>query len=150
MFAAPLLFAALAPAAPAPDHHLKDEPKPAGTIVERLTAAVGEEKAEGPFVLLVSLKAKQGKGKALIDAYRGAARKSLAEEGCKQYALIRDVEDPLRFTLVERWTGAAALTSHLEQPYTKAFVGKFGDLVEESGVRILKPIGAGKKDGGES
>ena len=145
MFAAPLLFAA-ALAAPAADHHLQDEAEaPKGSIVDRLTAAVGEEKAETPFVLLVSLTAKPGKGKALVEAYRGAARASLAEPGCKQYALIRDVESPLKFTLVERWAGASALKSHLDQPYTKEFVGKFGDLLDDSGVAILKPVGPGKR-----
>ena len=148
MFAAPLALAAALAAAPAPDHHLKDEAKPpAGTIVERLAAAVGEEKVETPFVLLVSLTAKPGKGQALIEAYRGAARKSLAEPGCKQYALVRDAENPLQFTLIERWQGASALNAHMGQPYTKAFVGAFGELVEKSGVRILKPIGPGKPAG---
>ena len=147
MFAAPLVLAAALAAAP--DHHLKDEAKkPSGTIVERLAAAVGEDNTEKPFVLLVSLTAKQGKAQDLIAAYRGAARKSLAEEGCKQYALVRDAENPLEFTLIERWTGASALNSHMGQDYTKTFVGSFGDLVEKSGVRILRPIGAGKQPAG--
>ena len=136
---------ALACAAPQPDHHLQDE-KPAATgIVARVTAAVGAEKLDKPFLLVVSMTAKQGRGQDLIDAYRGAARKSMAEPGCKSYALTRDAENPAKFLLYERWESVAALESHLEQPYTKSFVSKFGDLLEESGVAVMKPIAPGPK-----
>ena len=138
MFAAPLLLAALA----APDHHLEQEAPP-NPLADRLVAAAGADAADRPFGLIVSLTAKAGQEDALIAAYRAAATKSLAEEGCTQYALVRDVENPRQFTLLERWANAAALTEHLGQPYTKAFVGQFGDLLDDSGVAIVQGVGAG-------
>ena len=147
MLAAPLVLAAAAFAGPAPVQDAEEmaKPKPSGSIVERLAAAVGEDKVDKPFVLVVKMTVKKGKAADLIEAYRGAARKSLAEEGCKQYALTRDAENPNDFILYERWTGASALESHMDQDYTREFVGEFGELLDASSVTIMKPIGPGKK-----
>ena len=140
MPAALLLACAVAAGpAPAPDHHLEDEAKPAG-IVERVRAAVGEDKADKPFILVVSMTAKKGRAKDLVEAYRGASVKSKSEPGCTAYNLHRDAEDPNKFLLYERWKGTDALASHLEQPYTKEFVGKFGDLLDDSSVAVMRAV----------
>ena len=145
---AALLAVTLAAPLAAPDHHLKDEKPTDGGIVARVKAAVGDQ-ADRPFLLVVSMTAKQGKARDLIAAYQEAARPSLNEEGCKSYALTRDAENPNRFLLYEKWAGAAALASHLQQPYTKAFVGRFGDLLDESSVSVMRPVGMQRKAGGE-
>ena len=141
------------PAPAAPDHHLEDEqPAAEKPIITRVKAAMGEEGEGKPFLLVVSLTAKPGRGAELIEAYRGAAAKSLAEPGCTSYALTRDAENPDAFLLYERWKSTEALASHLNQPYTKAFVGAFGGLLADSSVTVMKPVpprgGPGKAGGG--
>ena len=141
MTAALLLSCALA----APDHHLQEEntgAKADGGIVARVTAAVGEKGADKPFLLIVTMTAKEGKAKELIAAYRGAAAASKAEPGCTAYNLHRDQENPRELLLYERWKSVDALNMHLDQPYTRAFVAKIGELTDKSAVAIMKGIPA--------
>ncbi len=51
------------------------------------------------------------------------------EAGCLAYALHRDLDDPRRFVLVERWTSPVALEAHLLQAHTRAFSERIGALV---------------------
>ncbi|MEM9701154.1 MAG: antibiotic biosynthesis monooxygenase family protein, partial [Planctomycetota bacterium] len=79
-------------------------------IVTRVREAVGEKMVGKPFLLVVSVTVKEGEEKAFIAAYRGAAAKSLAEEGCTSYALSRDAETKNKFLLYERWKSLEALS----------------------------------------
>ena len=148
MPAALLLAAAVLAPDPLPQEPAEAPEADAG-IVARVKAAVGEKGAEKPFVLVVTMTAKQGQTAELVKAYRAAATKSKAEPGCTAYNLHRDAEDPRKFLLYERWKTPAALASHLEADYTKTFVGRFGDLLEDSGVTVMKAVparrGPGKK-----
>ncbi len=141
----PALLLSLAAAGPLPMAPVADDPPvvapPADSpIVARVKAAVGPRAADKPFLLVVSLTAKEGRGADLIAAYRGAAAKSLAEPGCTSYALSRDAENPNSFLLYERWKSADALASHLEQPYTQAFIAQFGELLTESSVSVMRTV----------
>ncbi|NNJ27807.1 putative quinol monooxygenase [Alienimonas chondri] len=149
-----VLAAGPSPLAPVP--HLQ-ETKPQedaeSPIITRAKAAVGPKGAGRPFLLVVSMTVKEGRANDLIKAYRAAAVSSLAEEGCTSYALTRDAENPNAFLLYERWKSTDALATHLEQPYTKAFVGAFGELLEESSVTVMRPVtpkagGRGRNRGG--
>jgi quinol monooxygenase YgiN len=48
-----------------------------------------------------------------------AAKESGAENGCKLYEFHRDLEKPTYYTLIEQWSGLAALREHLKQNHTK-------------------------------
>jgi len=44
-----------------------------------------------------------------------------AEDGCVTFALHRDLGDPGRLTLIERWTSREALDRHLTADHLQAF-----------------------------
>jgi quinol monooxygenase YgiN len=51
------------------------------------------------------------------------------EAGCISYALHRDVEDPARFVIVEKWASADALTEHAQTPHLKQLFTDLGPLL---------------------
>lgn len=50
------------------------------------------------------------------------------ETHCLQYELLVDIDNPLYFIMVERFTSAAALAEHENQPYIKNFVDNEMDV----------------------
>ncbi len=46
---------------------------------------------------------------------------TLKERGCIQYAFGRDVAQPNRFFLTERWESPEALAAHFQTPHMAAF-----------------------------
>ena len=132
----PALLLALAAAGPLPAVQGPDTPAE-NPLIARIKAAVGPENADKPFLLRVSMTVNEGRADDLIAAYRDAAAKSLAEPGCDSYTLTRDAENPNEFLLYETWKSTDALAEHLQQPYTKTFVGKFGDLLADSSLAIM-------------
>ena len=66
-----------------------------------------------------------------------AARRTLVEparreEGCVAYDLWQDTRQPQHFVMVEEWTSAAALQTHLARPQLQAAVA------------ALRPLGDGE------
>jgi quinol monooxygenase YgiN len=51
------------------------------------------------------------------------------EAGCISYALHRDVEDPARFVIVEKWASPEALAEHAETPHLKQLFTDLGPLL---------------------
>lgn len=67
-----------------------------------------------------------------------------AEEGCLTYALHRDVSDPHRLVLVERWSSREALDRHLESDHLTAFRSAVRDVAgAPSQVFILEALPEG-------
>lgn len=63
-----------------------------------------------------------------------------AEEGCLRFAVHRDVGNPARIVLIERWTSRAALDAHLKTPHITRFRAAIGDLLgAPTEVLILEP-----------
>ncbi|USU10705.1 antibiotic biosynthesis monooxygenase [Sphingomonadaceae bacterium OTU29THOMA1] len=52
-----------------------------------------------------------------------------AEEGSIDYHFHRDREDPAVWIIYENWRSRADLDAHFEQPYTKALMERFPDLL---------------------
>lgn len=53
----------------------------------------------------------------------------LTEEGCEQYQLLADLDDPARFVILERWRGPEALQAHFDSAAFKAMAGKLEGLL---------------------
>lgn len=51
------------------------------------------------------------------------------EAGCISYALHRDVEDPARFVIVEKWASPEALAEHADTPHLKQLFTDLGPLL---------------------
>ena len=72
----------------------------------------------------------------------------LQEEGCIEYGATIDADTgidrqaPLRdspVTIVEKWSGTAALEAHLEAEHMAAYRERVTDLVAGATLRILQP-----------
>jgi quinol monooxygenase YgiN len=53
------------------------------------------------------------------------------EDGCIEYNLHQDNEDPAIFIFYETWESLACLEQHMETDHFKNFVASAGDLAEE-------------------
>jgi quinol monooxygenase YgiN len=51
------------------------------------------------------------------------------EEGCLQYELLQNQDDPTDFTFVETWTTKSALDAHLASANVQTALEKLNDLV---------------------
>jgi len=72
-----------------------------------------------PFALLVTIKAKPGKGKELEAAFAPCIAATKKEPGCLAYELNRDADDPTAYVMFEKFKSVAALEEHLKQDHTK-------------------------------
>ena len=50
------------------------------------------------------------------------------DKGCIQYELCKDVNDPLRFIMIETWESQNALDEHMKAKHFTDLVPKFSDL----------------------
>jgi quinol monooxygenase YgiN len=101
-----LLIGAFAAAAGADEHPL-------------ITRVKGKVKDPAqPFVLVVSIKAKAGMGKALEEAFAPCVAATRKEAGCLAYDLVRDTDDPTTYLVYEKFKNVTALDGHLEQGHT--------------------------------
>jgi quinol monooxygenase YgiN len=83
-----------------------------------------------PFVLLVSLRTKEGMGKKLESAFAKAAPETRKEKGCLAYDLHRDAAKAEHYLVYERWKSLADLSAHLQTDYIKALLAEVHELTE--------------------
>ena len=101
------------------------EPNP---VVGMVRQTLGKH-AERPFILLVELAAKPGRGPAVVAAWRTAAAATRGEPGNTAYALHRDPGNPEKLVLWERWQSAAALESHMGTDYVTTLLETWAPLL---------------------
>ncbi len=90
--------------------------------------------------LAVSIRAKAGQGAALIEALKGLVPVSLEDDGCLQYDLHVDREDPSHFFFYEAWRDEAAWHAHNAAPHLARFQEKAPMLVERLVIHQLSRI----------
>jgi quinol monooxygenase YgiN len=103
-----LVLAGTALTAPAADDH----------PVVALVKSKVKDPAE-PFALVVTIKAKEGKGKDVEAAFAPAIAATKKEAGCLAYELNRDPDDPTAYVMYEKFKSVAALEDHLKQDHTQ-------------------------------
>jgi len=83
------------------------------------------------LTVVAKIKAKLGKEEETLKVLEGLLEPTHKEEGCIQYDLHRDNEDPALFLFYENWKTQAHLDAHLQTPHLIDFIGQGDDLLEE-------------------
>jgi quinol monooxygenase YgiN len=80
-----------------------------------------------------------------VESVRGELLKLIAptrsEEGCIEYRLHQDNEDPAVFIFCENWESEACLARHLESAHFKNYVSAIDGMLKEKNVRRMTMIG---------
>jgi quinol monooxygenase YgiN len=94
--------------------------------------------------VVVTSRARPGKGAELLDAYGDLATQTHREEGCIAFTLHRSHDDHDVLALVERWAAREALDAHIAAPHLAAFRRDAADLfAEASTIVVAEPVPAG-------
>jgi quinol monooxygenase YgiN len=80
------------------------------------------------LTVIATVRAKQGKEKALEQELVRLIPPTLEEEGCINYDLLRCLETPGKFVFYENWASAEELEQHLATDHVKAFLAAAGSL----------------------
>lgn len=63
------------------------------------------------------------------------------EEGCIEYRLHQDNDDPSVFVFYENWKNLACLEQHMNSAHFQAYVAAVGDLIADKVVHKMTEIG---------
>jgi quinol monooxygenase YgiN len=78
----------------------------------------------------------------LNDAMAAQMAATQAEDGCELYVFSRDVTDPNRLLISERWRDADALAAHSKAPHMATFNSAIGSIkIEEISVKAYDVSG---------
>jgi len=76
-----------------------------------------------------------------IEAFKALAAKltveTVKEEGCMDYALFEDENNPNILVFVETWESKAHLEAHFQAPHFKLYVPQMGELRTDKDLMIL-------------
>jgi len=78
--------------------------------------------ATAPAQLIPLFVAKPGFEDELRQLLADLQTASRQDEGCLEYSVFSDEQDPRTFLLYEKWTSSAALDAHNEQQHVKEFL----------------------------
>ena len=81
------------------------------------------------LTLIAKLTAKPEHADAIGEGLFGLLAQTRSEEGSIDYHFHRDNDDPRVWVLYENWRSRADLDAHFEQPYTKALMARFPELL---------------------
>ena len=70
----------------------------------------------------VKILAKSGRLEDLVDAYETVYRETRQEPGCEYSEVIQNIDNPLRITLVEKFSNYQAFKAHMQMPVFRHFV----------------------------
>lgn len=63
------------------------------------------------------------------------------EDGCVEYTLHQDGDDPAVFIFYETWENAACLERHMNSEHFKSYVAAVGSMIEDKAVHKMTRIG---------
>jgi quinol monooxygenase YgiN len=90
------------------------------------------------FVLVVRMKAQEGKEDDVLEAIRQLAEATRQEPGCEHYIPSRSQEDRRSFLFYEQYADAAAFEAHgASEHFQRLAVGRLFPMLEEGRERIL-------------
>jgi (4S)-4-hydroxy-5-phosphonooxypentane-2,3-dione isomerase len=90
------------------------------------------------FVLIVEFQVKPESLTRFNEQIAVNAKASVANEpGCRQFDVLRAIDDPCRVALYEVYDSEDAFKTHLEQAHTKAFLDQVKELVTKQSVLKL-------------
>ena len=82
------------------------------------------------LTIVARIKSRPGKQDALAAELIKLVAPTLVEDGCLQYDLHRDCEDPGNFLFFENWETKEQWQAHMESPQLKAYMAVADDLVD--------------------
>jgi quinol monooxygenase YgiN len=85
-----------------------------------------------PFTWIVCLQAKDGMQAKLEAAFAKVAKEPHREKGCLAYDVNRDVKEPRRYLIYERWKSLADMEAHLTSPYITTLQAELSRRLEET------------------
>jgi quinol monooxygenase YgiN len=95
-------------------------------------------------VVVAVMTAAEGKGAEVEGLIRSLIPPTHAEDGCITFAMHRDLADPHRLVLVERWTSRDALDRHLAAEHLSAFRAAVAPLcAAPAQVAVMESVPAG-------
>ncbi|MFN4260614.1 MAG: putative quinol monooxygenase [Gemmataceae bacterium] len=95
-----------------------------------------------PFTMMVYLQVKKGTQKQFETAFAKAIEGTRKEKGCIAYDLNRDVKDPTRYIVYERWKTLKDLEEHLRTPHITQLIEEVGDLfTSPPDAKVMLPAG---------
>lgn len=94
-----------------------------------------------PLTIVAIFNAAPGREDALASALQNLVAPTLAEAGCLNYDLHRDLELPGRFLFYENWETRTHWEAHMETPHLQHHKKTSGPLVAE--VEIFQMEGTG-------
>jgi quinol monooxygenase YgiN len=68
------------------------------------------------------------------------------EEGCINYNLHQDNDNPALFIFYENWENPACLEKHIQSDHYKAYIRAVDGLIEEKAVHKMTRIGKNTKE----
>lgn len=75
----------------------------------------------------------------IIDGMKAMVAATNAEDGCDHYGFSRDVHDPDRMIISERWRDQAALDAHFASPHMATFNALLGTVeIKDVSVRAYE------------
>jgi quinol monooxygenase YgiN len=99
------------------------------------------------FVLIVEFQVKPERRAEFDERIAVNAKASVASEpGCRQFDVLRALDDPNRVVLYEVYDSEDAFKTHLEQPHTEAFLGVAKDLVaKQTLLKLSRTVAPAKR-----
>jgi quinol monooxygenase YgiN len=99
------------------------------------------------FVLIVDFQVKPDRRAEFDERIAVNAKASVASEpGCRQFDVLRALDDPNRVLLYEVYDSEDAFKTHLEQPHTAAFLAAAKELVDrQTVVRLVRTVAPAKR-----
>ncbi len=91
---------------------------------------------ETPLTVFAEMRAKPEKAQELAGLAKGLVEPTRKEQGCRQYVLHVDNDDPGHFLFYETWESMAHLQAHLKTPHMTAFAERSAEILKEP-VRIV-------------
>ena len=94
------------------------------------------------FVLIVEFQVKPESLAKFNEQIAINAQASVAREpGCRQFDVLRAIDDPCRVALYEVYDSEDAFKAHLEQAHTRTFLGLAKELVtKQSVVKLTRAV----------
>jgi quinol monooxygenase YgiN len=94
-------------------------------------------------VIVVVMTIKAGESDRAEAALREMIGPTHREDGCLRYALHREVGNPDRLVIIERWSSYDALSDHYRQPHMKGSAELSHLLEHPIESYVLEPVPAG-------
>jgi quinol monooxygenase YgiN len=100
-----------------------------------------------PFVLLLTLKVKEGAAEKFEAAFSKARTATRKEKGNKAYSLVRSTKTKNEYVVYERWENFTALQAHMKAPHVVALLAEVGEMFEgHPEVKVFTPVREDKKE----